>query len=96
MSKSEIKAYRETEKKKLKEKTKAKQKQRKGKQEQDSDTESEEEDEPLILTPDYEEFYFPCNKWLDSKEDDRKTERQPKCKKKQLHYKGGINPGTCN
>ncbi|XP_061173091.1 lipoxygenase homology domain-containing protein 1-like [Saccostrea echinata] len=89
LTKKEIKAHVEKEKKKVREKAKAKHKQRKKRRElQESDTESEEEEEAPFRTPDYEEFHFPCNKWLDKKEDDGKIERQLKCMKKQLHYKG--------
>lgn len=69
---------------------KAKGKQKKKRQE--SDTEDEDDEVP-IRTPDYEEFHFPCNKWLDSKEEDGEIERTLKCKKKQLHYEGGVNQG---
>lgn len=90
LSQKEIKAHKQKEKKKIKDQMKAKGKQKKKKQE--SDTEDEDDEVP-IRTPDYEEFHFPCNKWLDSKEGDGETERTLKCKKKQLHYEGGVNQG---
>lgn len=90
LSQKEIKAHKQKEKKKIKDQMKAKGKQKKKTQE--SDTEDEDDEVP-IRTPDYEEFHFPCNKWLDSKEGDGETERTLKCKKKQLHYEGGVNQG---
>lgn len=90
LSQKEIKAHKQKEKKKIKDQMKAKGKQKKKRQE--SDTEDEDDEVP-IRTPDYEEFHFPCNKWLDSKEGDGETERTLKCKKKQLHYEGGVNQG---
>ncbi|XP_062591451.1 lipoxygenase homology domain-containing protein 1-like [Saccostrea cucullata] len=95
LTKEEIKAHVEKEKKKLREKAKTKQRHRKKRREL-SDTESEDEEEAPFRTPDYEEFYFPCNKWLDKKEDDGKIERQLKCMKKQLHYKGQAGHEALN
>lgn len=92
MSQKEIKALMQKEKKKIKDQTKTKRKQKKKSRESDTETEDEDDEVP-IRTPDYEEFHFPCNKWLDSKEGDGEIERTLKCKKKQLHYEGGINQG---
>lgn len=90
LSQKEIRAHKQKEKQKIKDQMKAKGKQKKKRQE--SDTEDEDDEVP-IRTPDYEEFHFPCNKWLDSKEGDGEIERTIKCKKKQLHYEGGVNQG---